>query len=412
MIHNLVISNYKSLKHVELAGLPPLFALVGANASGKSNFLDAIDFLAHVFRDNLDSALASRGGYENVATRKARRARAPIEFSVTFESRRRPSAARYPERWITGRYWRYELAFKAVGTSIDADVRIERESLEVSDTLEGPFEVLFVRERDSFSFADETLAPRFLASRTERLNRYFEPTRAVIPTILRVDVRNWVNDFSRYRLYQVSPLVARRPSAPSREATVGRNGENLASVLRRFPKRRYAELMLLLRQAVPTMESVEADYIETKELGLFFRERGFGRRWFADDVSDGTIQAVALFVTLLSREPGVLLEEPENSLHPWILRSFVNLLREYASVDSVGGVNRKTQVFMVTHSPIALDMLAAENVYVAERTDGSTVIRCATELVDDPAGLARYLSENALGLGDSWFSGLLGGFPE
>ena len=193
---------------------------------------------------------------------------------------------------------------------------------------------------------------------------------------------------------------------------MGRNGENLASVLRRFPKRRYAELMLLLRQAVPTMESVEADYIETKELGLFFRERGFGRRWFADDVSDGTIQAVALFVTLLSREPGVLLEEPENSLHPWILRSFVNLLREYASVDSVGGVNRKTQVFMVTHSPIALDMLAAENVYVAERTDGSTVIRCATELVDDPAGLARYLSENALGLGDSWFSGLLGGFPE
>ena len=109
---------------------------------------------------------------------------------------------------------------------------------------------------------------------------------------------------------------------------VGRYGENLASALRRLrshSERRYQELLDQLRVAVPTIEKVEAGYVDTKELGLFFKEAGFSRRWFADDVSDGTIQAVALFLVVLSRDPAVIVEEPENSLHPWLLRHFMSL---------------------------------------------------------------------------------------
>lgn len=406
MLHAFSASNYKSLKDVRLDNLPPLMVLVGPNASGKSNFLDALDFVGAVFRDGLDSALAERGGFENVASRRQRRARGAVEFTLIYEDRR-PRRLRKSE---PTKFWRYRLAFRATGRTIDSDIEVSAEQLDWSAAQSGPYTLVFSRSggiirmgvEDAFQFArgESEIDEGDWGFEGEPIARYLNPR-----------LRGWARDVSRFRTYQVSPLIARRPSAPGREVDVGRYGENLASALRRLRSRsekRYQELIEHLQVAVPTIEKVEADYVDTKELGLFFKEAGFSRRWFADDVSDGTIQALALFLVLLSRDPAVIVEEPETSLHPWILRNFMSLARDVAREDRP---QQTSQVIMSTHSPICVDGVSPESLYVARRTEEGTSITRALDALDNRAGFVDYLASEALGLGSSWDAGLLGGVP-
>jgi predicted ATPase len=104
----LEVGNYRSLREVAV-GLRPLNVLAGANASGKSNLLDAIRFLGDAARDDLQQALDLRGGYERVrfrgpvkggvtigvqalVTRSSNR-RVPDSYSLAFSQRRAPSGA-------------------------------------------------------------------------------------------------------------------------------------------------------------------------------------------------------------------------------------------------------------------------------------------------------------------------------
>ena len=401
MLHAFSASNYKSLKDVHLEDLPALMVVVGPNASGKSNFLDALDFVGGVFRDGLDSALAERGGFENVASRRQRRARGPVGFTITYQEQGGQDGGPQP-----GPVWRYRLAFRARERTIDAAVEISEESLERASDLTEPFQPIFSRTSDQLVVHDQAVF-------------WFEAVDSHLPEVLkdellapllRPSMSAWIREVARFRTYQVSPLIARRPSAPGRDITVGRYGENLASALRRLSKddRRYQQLLEQVRVAVPTLEKVEAGYVDTKELGLFFKETGFSRRWFADEVSDGTIQALALFLVLLSRDPAVIVEEPETSLHPWILRHFMSLAREVAERDHP---HQRSQVIISTHSPICVDGVPPESLYVTRRTDQGTQIERALDTLENRDGFIDHLASEALGLGSSWDAGLLGGVP-
>lgn len=85
MITTLEIKNYKSLHDVK-TDLPRFGVLVGANAAGKSNFADAVEFLSLVARNGLPTAISDKGGYENICFRRLRRTRGGIQFRVRLEA--------------------------------------------------------------------------------------------------------------------------------------------------------------------------------------------------------------------------------------------------------------------------------------------------------------------------------------
>jgi len=412
MLHDFSVSNFKSLKDVELTNLPSLAVIVGPNASGKSNLLDAFDFLSTVFRTGLDSALASRGGYENVASRKTRRARAPIRFEVLVES---PEVSRLPNRrrWeIEGTFWKYSLEFRARTASIDADVQIVSERLGVATERYGHYRIIFERDRTgALPVISDEIGWMFpVGGQSEDARLRFPPAEAIITRLGHPDVHWFTTQVSSFRTYQISPLMARRPSAPTAEGTIGRFGQNVASALRRLEREpeRMEQLMSHVRVAVPSMEAVQTGYLATKELGLFFKEAGFKRRWFADDVSDGTIQTVALFLTLLGEDNGVLIEEPETSLHPWILRHFMKVAKE---VTSPSDNLEQIQLLMTTHSPICVNEVDLANLLITERVDGETRVTPAAQEVDDEGRFREFLNHEVLGLGEIWDKGILGGVP-
>src|SRR3712207_1270278 len=80
----LEIHNYKSLRNVAIEPTP-LAVFVGPNGAGKTNLADALDFLAHAYRWDLESAVAQKGGYENICYRDSRRSKDPIQFRIVTE---------------------------------------------------------------------------------------------------------------------------------------------------------------------------------------------------------------------------------------------------------------------------------------------------------------------------------------
>src|SRR6266516_3975501 len=62
------IRNYKSIAFCDVT-LEPLTILVGRNASGKSNFLDALAFLRDALTTNFTDATNRRGGWNSILSR-------------------------------------------------------------------------------------------------------------------------------------------------------------------------------------------------------------------------------------------------------------------------------------------------------------------------------------------------------
>ncbi|MBT9588253.1 ATP-binding protein [bacterium] len=105
---------------------------------------------------------------------------------------------------------------------------------------------------------------------------------------------------------------------------------------------------------------------------LKFGSESAGKPFYfeADAASDGTLYVLALI--LFSQNPNAsgisLVEEPELGLHPRLLDSFVDQLREYA---------RDQQIILTTHSPLLLDSLKPEEVWITTRDDqGFSALAC------------------------------------
>ena len=76
-----VLKNYKSIEACDV-DLHSLTFLVGANGAGKSNFLDALRFVADALRTSLDHALRERGGIQEVRRRTGGH---PTHFGIRLE---------------------------------------------------------------------------------------------------------------------------------------------------------------------------------------------------------------------------------------------------------------------------------------------------------------------------------------
>jgi len=101
---------------------------------------------------------------------------------------------------------------------------------------------------------------------------------------------------------------------------------------------------------------------------------------------------------LYSGKSLVILEEPENYVHPHLLEALVDMARRSPS-----------QVILVTHSPHLLDHVEPEEVYVVEKPGRETVVKKLSNSREMKA-VKKFLQEGGT-LGEAWYSGAMGGVP-
>lgn len=129
----------------------------------------------------------------------------------------------------------------------------------------------------------------------------------------------------------------------------------------------WAKVLENMTLILPDLEEIDVQPTPDRLWRLAFRHAGIANQWSSDEVSDGTIRALALFTSLYDPRSSLLaIEEPENSLHPWAQRVLVSACRQVAQA------TKPKQVILTTHSPVLIDQLLPSEIAIVWKEEGRT----------------------------------------
>lgn len=347
--------------------------IVGANGSGKTNIAEALDFVGSVHRDGLEIAVGKKGGVQSMEYRRERRRKSELGFVIDIEL----PITNYTAHGATEKAYqfRHELYFRTIDSDDDFSFEVTSECIELSRKLRSGTSRTYASFRRSPDHIDVALENKRAENFFSGID--FESWRENLPaTASLIEFLRAIDSFFRQasvavgqaKVYRISPMASRMSGIPASLATLGTHGHNLPSVVHFMRKHQPAEWELVLdamRRILPGLEDVEPDFTTDKQLTITFKEEGIPKPWGVGEVSDGTVQALALFSAMFDRRVHTLfIEEPENSIHPWIIQVFLDRCR---------GSNK--QILITTHSPVVLNLVAPSEVIVAWREKSRTHVR-------------------------------------
>jgi predicted ATPase len=389
-IERLRIGRYRSLYDVTIE--PRGFTvLVGPNNSGKTNLVEAIEFLSDAYRYGLEPAVTRKGGIENIAFRRVRRTKSTIEFDLTLtvpalslepfylSDQAAPKSAMYRIR--------HQFSLGAISQAIEAPFRVyhERLDLDAITTRQDTKILTVIRDEKDLrvdmplanipAWARSALFPFDDVAFVDRIRSTLQPTVLLASSgTYNAAIFSLSREVGAARLYQLSPIEARRAGVPTPNPDLDRYGGNLPAFVNQIKKDSADEWRAILEQmraVIPDLEQIQTSFTPDRRLTLEFKEAGAGRPWTAEEVSDGTIQSLALFAVLLrSTASLVMVEEPETSLHPWVVRQFVDLCRR---------TSRAHQIVVTTHSPALIGYLDPREITLVWRSKGMTHVQPLTD---------------------------------
>jgi predicted ATPase len=385
LLHSITLKNLLSYgsEGVTLA-LEPLNVLIGPNASGKSNLIDAVNLLAAAPKNLM----------------------APFREGGTTEDWLWKGGGGQPADLITTLAYKDsdELAYILSFDVIDYRLRILRETIVSREgetfLLRNNGEVRIPLSRNKKSgihrLVPEGLRTDTIDSQQSLLSQIRDPVN--YPQLSLVgDKLGQIYFFRGWPIGRGNPL--RKPQEVNLpDDFLLEDGSNLGLILNDLQNRRSTKTLILekLRLVHAGIEDVTTK-VQGGTIQIFFHEEGLDKPIPAARLSDGTLHFLCLLTILLHPDPPPLIciEEPEIGLHPDIIPKVAELL-----VDA----SKRTQLIVTTHSETLVSKLSdvPESVVICERDDQGTHLRRL-----EPEKLRVWLDQYALG--ELWRMGELGG---
>ncbi len=351
MITKLRIQNFKALRDVELA-LTPIHVLIGPNDSGKTSILDALAALCRSVDHDLPNVFLRSWNGEELVWAGFPSASAPVTIEVEFE---KPSDMRYG----------INIAFGPSGKN----VVVEDEYIDTPESRLRPPHMDAATKTAVRSLSDD---PRFASDPSDELG----------------SVRQLLDGVHYYRWDPAFLSLAVALDA-KRRFRMESNGFGLALCLDEilnYSRELFAKIEKRFTGLFPHIDSIvlqqESAYRAPVDApdrvtmlqkadgkGLYLRLKDSSQLIPASQASDGTLLVLAYLAILhLPQPPRVLLvEEPENGIHPKRLRDVLMILRELI------GEQSHTQVLMTTHSPYVVDLFEPEEVTLCTKLPNGEV---------------------------------------
>lgn len=413
MLEHISVRGFRSLREFELTIRPGLNILIGPNGAGKTNIILFFEFIRRLVGGDVSEAVSSLGGAGQVFTKLGRNSYSSV-ISAEISGSAKYGKVNFSYRYafqIEASVSRQEIYF----LSQSFEMRSKEDLLsDVSQAVDiiyrynpaGSDIVTInswnVEARQGWGFEDfRDMAECGLFAQRSFLWHLGYVSRMFGDVIA---------DLTSRFLLNVVPSEVKKPEDSTRQPGIDSNGSGLSATLYAIKRRRpifdtvmngiyrpnrrvtptWESVIERIRIGVPTIDDIE---IENDTFDNLLRCRitvGRSKKKAVlplSAMSDGTVKWMSLIARLSTSSGAMLLEEPENYLHPLMQREMVSLLRN--SISNSG--------FMIvsSHSETFLDASTVEEIVVVEYTEEGTTAR----RLQNSEELAKEISRTGFGLG-------------
>lgn len=380
--------NFKSNSN-EPISLGKFNVLIGANAAGKSNFVDAIRFVHDVIQIGATRAVSSRQGWENVLTKGKRKAeRISTELFYDFKDNGDTITIGGKTYILLNIRYAIEIGFTKNKGYINSEI------LEASFKMNGEIvEEYFKRSRNKVILRTPLTG---VGEQSWPVPKQREDIPYVQTEFFSLAAIMFKDFITGWRFYELDVNAARLPCADEGENILHGDGKNLAVILDRL---RAAPSKAIRERIINTMSLLIPGFESWKIVKQFdgkfcftVLEKGIKKTFPPMSLSDGTIRLLSILLALLYQPSSAALicvDEPERYLHPQVLRSIVEIMRD---------VSVNTQLVVTTHSPELVKWLEPNEVLMTDKIDNMTHIVKA-ESVDMIEGFLKEFNLDELWLG-------------
>jgi len=401
MITGFSIRNFKNLAEVPSQPLSKvnfgsLNVLIGPNGCGKSSFLQAIDFLRAFFMSSVEVYLKDRGwSYDDIPNLRNTKRNIRWELVASLDAN---------DDGVGAGEYHYIIVLQP-----RKHLGIGEESLSYS-AVGGETLQLLNRKGRSIDLLDRNTGGResleAIGLPASVMSQMKSPSdRLKYPEMLRF--RTWIEQFRSYQIWD--PKVLRTPDR-GQQQELGPSGEHLAALIGQMRDKRpdaFRRLVKRIQRLFPTVTDISVSGRGWGWRSLRLHEgNGKGCVFNSRQMSDGVLRLLTITTLLyLDHIPSLIaLEEPENGIHPQLIREVVQILRELTQRKPPN----QCQVFLTTHSPYVLDEFFdhPEEVYCMDRPKplaGASITR-----LSDNRQINVVRDAFSHSLGEAWTSGLLG----
>lgn len=351
------IKGYKSFKDL-VVPLRKINLLIGANGSGKSNFLSLFELLGNVYDGRLAQSVAQAGGVDKIL-HQGRKVTERVEVCV-----------------VDGKN-SYVLSL----VESDGKLMVEHEKLGYNAGYWRGWSFTTISE-----YTPETCLKTYSGMRrgdyikdyVSQIRKFhFHDTGRKSPFTSDSDI---IND--SYRMYA--------------------HGENIAAILFKIRDEHplaYKRIIRVIQSVAPFFNDFYLEPTEAGKIRLQWQDKFSEMIYGPTDLSDGTIRFIALAILFMQpRLPKIIIiDEPELGLHPVAIEKLSGLIKMAAQ--------RGTQIIAATQSAELISNFEPEDILTVNQREGYTTIERL-----DGSSLEKWLDEYTIG--DLWKQKIMkGGQP-
>lgn len=364
-LEQIVIKGFKSIKSLDLE-MKPINILIGANGSGKSNFISLFTFLRHLSEGKLQNYV-EKNGFANAFFHFGAKATPKIEIDIN-------------------------MGFNGYHVKFEHGV-----------------------DGDSLVFSEEycTLksSPNNWAVKGKKGESGLLPEAEAVSLKVKQYTREYLEECRVYHFHDTGTTAGFKQAADLGASDyLYSNANNIAAFLYRLKNDKQANFSKSYNDIIDAIQTVAPYfhnfYLEPRgtegeeKILLKWLHRDHDEPFSANQLSDGTARFICMATLFLQptilRPKSIVLDEPELGLHPAALEVLAELVKS---------ASKGNQVICSTQSVTFANQFDAKDFIVVDQEKGSSTFKRV-----DEEKLKDWLEDYAMG--DIWTKNLIGGRPE
>lgn len=314
------INGYKSIRKARV-DFAPINILIGANGSGKSNFISFFDFLNRLYNRKLNDYIALQGGDDKIL-HKGKKNTDTISFKMEFGKGQNGYSATLQSGANGFIFLRENLIYQ--GNSKDISRSGEEARIKTTDNYRAKYVIKYLNGFRKYHFHDTSLNSPF--------TKY----------------SNIENDV--YYFYD--------------------DGMNLAAFMYHIQENNkivYNRIIKNIQSIAPYFSDFYFAPNKENNVRLQWTDKYSDVVFGANDLSDGTLRFIALSVLFLQPNlpDTIIIDEPELGLHPSAIAKLAGMIKSVS--------DRGCQVIVATQSTDLISHFLPEDIITVDQVDGETI---------------------------------------